>query len=342
MRYALVCPGRGSYTEASMGTLVAAMSKGGHGAELVGRAEGLRSNYKLTSLIELDGSDRFSPTQHLRPANVSALIYVATMLDVAEARVNHSEDELVGVVGNSMGWYTSLAVAGALSFEDGFRLVQEVALMQEAQHGGGQVLYPIVGADWRPDPRRLAAVESALTASKGQAFASIDLGGFRVLAGSDTGMTLLMRHLPAIEAGELGRAAFPLRLAGHGPYHTPLLADVAFRAQAHLADLDWQRPAVTLIDGRGSRFTPWSASPRELANYTLGHQITRPFDFTRSVRVTLRELAPDRLVLPGPGNTLGSITAQCLILEGWRGIQNRADFESQQASTNPILESMRR
>ena len=76
--------------------------------------------------------------------------------------------------------------------------------------------------------------------------------------------------------------------------------------------------------------------------YTLGHQITRPFDFTRSVRVVLRELAPERLVLPGPGNTLGSICGQLLVQEGWRGIRSRADFEAVQASREPILDSMRR
>jgi hypothetical protein len=67
-----------------------------------------------------------------------------------------------------------------------------------------------------------------------------------------------------------------------------------------------------------------------------------PYDFGLSVRVALREYAPERLVLPGPGNPLGSICAQILIAEGWRGIRSRPEFEAVQASDAPILLSLRR
>ena len=342
MRYALVLPGRGSYTEASLGTLNAAGAKSEAAAALIARTEAQRAEYELPSLLELDAAERFSPAKHLRPANVSALIWLATMLDVEAAKSARSGDQLVAVCGNSMGWYTALAAGGALSLEDGFRLVQEVALLQEAQKGGGQLLYPLMDAEWRHAPELATAVASAVASSDGEAFHSIDLGGFCVLAASDQGLAHLVHALPPIEAGALGRNAFPLRLAQHGPYHTPLVTEVAIRAGGQLANLGWRRPAVTLVDGRGSQFTPWATSPRELMGYTLGHQITRPFDFTRSVRVVLRELAPERLVLPGPGNTLGSICGQLLVQEGWRGIRSRADFEAVQASREPILDSMRR
>jgi len=345
MRYAIICPGRGSYTESSLGTLTAALSKGGRAAELVQEADELRRSYNLTSLAELDGAERFSAARHLRPANVSALIFVATILDVEESRWAHADDELVGICGNSMGWYTALAAASALSFADGFSLVQEMAIMQESQRGGGQLLYPVVDENWQPDPERKRAVEDALASSHGKAFPSIDLGGLVVLAGSDTGITHLGRSLPPIAPGTdntFGKHSYPLRLAQHGPYHSRLLSDVAFRAQSQLANLDWRRPAVTMVDGRGTRFTPAATHPAELANYTLGHQVTRPFDFTRSVRTLLREQAPDRLVLPGPGNTLGGICGQILCIEGWRGIHTRADFNAAQATDSPPVESMRR
>jgi len=101
---------------------------------------------------------------------------------------------------------------------------------------------------------------------------------------------------------------------------------------------------VCLVDGRGSVFTPWSASIPELADYTLDYQITRPYDFSRSVRILLRELAPDHLVLPGPGNTLGSIVGQVMVQEGWRAVHSRTDFEALQATTDddPFVISMRR
>ena len=88
--------------------------------------------------------------------------------------------------------------------------------------------------------------------------------------------------------------------------------------------------------------TPWSADPAALARYTLGEQVTTPYDFTASVRVGLREYAPERLVLPGPGNSLGAICAQVLLAEGWSGISNRSDFVDRQDSSSPLVDSMGR
>src|SRR5262249_37479877 len=141
---------------------------------------------------------------------------------------------------------------------------------------------------------------------------------------------------------QLGSNTYPFRLIGHGPYHTPLVEEVSARARERLSGLEFRPPRVTLIDGRGVRFTPWSSDPGELADYSLGSQIVKPFDFGLAVRVALREHAPELLVLPGPGNTLGSICGQVLIAEGWRGIRSRADFDAAQVSSDPIVESMRR
>ena len=55
-----------------------------------------------------------------------------------DAQTAMTEGRCVAVAGNSMGWYTALAVTGALDFDDGFRLVQEMSLLQEELRGGGQ------------------------------------------------------------------------------------------------------------------------------------------------------------------------------------------------------------
>ena len=111
--------------------------------------------------------------------------------------------------------------------------------------------------------------------------------------------------------------------------------------QGLLAQLHWDRPQVTLIDGRGVRWTPWSTDPARLRDYTLGDQVTTPYRFATSLRVALREEAPDVLVLTGPGNSLGGICGQVAVAEGYRGIRSRGDFEATQ-SGDPIVLSMRR
>lgn len=331
-RVAILCPGRGSYTERSLRSLLP-------DHPFVARAEELRGELGLPSLVELDHSPKFDQRLHLAPAHVSPLIWVVTMMDAAEAARVH---DVTCVAGNSMGWYTALAVGGALGFDDGFRLVQEMALLQQeaaGEIGGGQVIYPTVDDEWRPDPARSATVEAALASSGGEAFPSIALGGYAVLAGSEAGLTHLLRALPSVK---LGATTYPFRLMQHGPYHTPLCAAVAARARERLARLEFQRPTMTLIDGRGVRHTPWSASPAELRDYTLGAQIVEPYDFTRSVRVALREHAPEHLVLPGPGNTLGGVCGQILIADRWHGIDSRTAFAQAHEHDAGIVLSMRR
>ena len=99
---------------------------------------------------------------------------------------------------------------------------------------------------------------------------------------------------------------------------------------------------MTLIDGRGARFTPWATDPVELAWYTLGEQIVTPYRSAASARVALREYAPELLVLTGPGNTLGGVTGQLVVAEGYHGLRTRADFESSQAAGSPLVLSMSR
>jgi len=328
-RVAVILPGRGSYTEKSLGSLPA-------DHPWVARADELRAEYMLPPLTELDAASKFDAKLHLRAANVSPLIWLIAMLDSAAAA---EEAEVVGLAGNSMGWYIALAAGGALDFDDGFRLVQEMALMQEQVRGGGQLIYPRIGEDWRPDPERERLIEDALESSNGEALPSIDLGGYAVLAGTDAGLAHLVRALPQVR---LGKNPYPFKLVGHGPYHTPIVADVAERASARLGELHWQQPRTTLVDGRGVRFTPWSTDVQALRDYTLGHQVTRPYDFTLSVRVLLREYAPDELVLPGPGNTLGAICGQVLVRERWRGVTDKSAFESLQDSDRALVRSMRR
>lgn len=334
-RAVVVCPGRGAYTAASLHSLPP-------DHHLVRRGEGLRLEYGLEPLLDLDGSHRFDPARHLRPANASPLTFLATMLDVERASADHA---LTAVVGNSLGWYTALAVAEALPFDDAYRLVQEMALLQEDPlpdgGSGGQVIYPLLDADWVSVPDLRAAVTSVLHDGRrgsGRVFESIDLGGYTVLAGDDPGIASLLDRLPPVKVGE---RLFPLRLALHGPYHSPLVEHVAEAAGNRLGGLRWQRPSLTLIDGRGARWTPWSTVPSALRDYTLGEQVISPYRFAVSLRVALREHAPDVLVLPGPGNSLGGICGQLVVAEGYRGIRTRASFEATQRSA-PVVLSMGR
>lgn len=113
------------------------------------------------------------------------------------------------------------------------------------------------------------------------------------------------------------------------------------RGRDELEDEVWMEPELPLVDGRGAQWRPLTTDPWELFDYTLGHQVVHTFDFRATVRVTLREYAPDAIVLLGPGDSLGAAVAQVVIEERWQGIENREAFLSRQAE-DPFLLSMAR
>ncbi len=339
-RLLLIAPGRGSYTADELGFLHRRLELAGpdsDAARMVEAAEAARAAWGRMSLMELDAAPRFSPAKHLPGPNAGPMIYLCSMLD--GSLVPESAGRVVGVIGNSMGWYTALALAGSLKADDAHRLVDTMA---SAPPRGGQLIIPWVDADWRPDPDERARILHAVSDLRDQGarvWVSIRLGGYLVLAGDEAGLTALEERLPK---RKIGRHAYPFRLAFHAAFHTPLVREASERGLEALSDLDWRRPDTPLVDGRGRLYSPYSTSVDLLEDYTLVDQVLSTFDFTLSLRMALRELQPDLLVLLGPGATLGGAIAQGLIQENWRGIRSKADFQSVQESDEPVLLSMGR
>jgi len=330
-RAAVVFPGRGSYSPSSLGSLPASHP-------WVKRADALREELDLAPLSQLDGAERFDASVHLRPVNASPLTFLSSLLDAERVAGDH---QVIVVAASSTGWYTSLAASGALGFDDAFRLVQEMALAADSDLPGGvaELIYPLNDESWHPEPTYTTALRAAFAGLNGDAHRAQELGPFALVAGTSAGIGRLASKLPPVTIA--GRA-YPVRLAMGDAWHTPLRAAAAESAAERLAGLEWQRPSVTLINGRGARFTPWSTDPAELANYTLHEHPRSTYDFGAGLLVALREYAPDVLLLPGPGATLGAACAQLIVSEGYAGLRSRAEFEQAQSGPTPILLSVRR
>jgi [acyl-carrier-protein] S-malonyltransferase len=325
----LICPGRGTYTKAELGSLTRHFPD----AALLARFDTERARLGQETLTALDTAPAYSVARHSRGDNASALIYACTLGDALTVR----GVEIVAVTGNSMGWYSALACAGALSPMDGFRVVNTMGtLMQEALIGG-QLVYPVMDEDWQDAPSRRAELLALVTEIGSRAdhdlALSIDFGGMLVLAGNDAGLAAFEAAVPPLQ----GR--FPLRLGNHAAFHTALQAPVAAKGRATLPEDLFTQPTKPLIDGRGHVWWPGAATTTALRDYTLGHQVVEPYDFTAAIRTAAREFAPDCFIIPGPGTTLGGAVAQSLIRANWRGLASKADFQHLQAES-PFLISM--
>ena len=327
----VICPGRGTYTKTELGYLAR------HFADkaLLAGFDASRSAQGQETLTALDGAASYSVAKHTRGDNASGLIYACTLGDFRA--IDPAKIDVVAVTGNSMGWYSALACGGALTAEGGFQVVNTMGtLMQEALIGG-QIIYPFMGDDWLPDMAKkadLMALVAEIGARPGHVLGlSIDLGGMLVLAGNEDGLKAFEAAVPPVQ----GR--FPMRLANHAAFHSALQAPVAERGRARLAPSLFGQPKLPMIDGRGVIWWPGATDTERLWDYTLGHQVTEPYDFTTALRVAAREFAPDMFIITGPGTTLGGAVAQSLILANWRSMGSKADFQSQHA-TAPILASM--
>lgn len=328
----VVAPGRGTYNRDELGYFAR------HHADrldLMAEYDAYRAGQGQEALSALDGADRFSGARHTRGDNASGLIHACAYADFLA--IDRDRFDILGVTGNSMGWYIALTCAGALAPLDGFKLVNTMGTLMHQHMIGGQLIYPFVDEDWTVIPGERVRIETKLTEIAQRAdhvlSLSIDLGGMLVLAGNEAGLNAFEAEMPSVQ----GR--FPLRLPGHAAFHSALQAPVAAAGRERLHGDMFHAPDLALIDGRGAMWRPRATSVPELYDYTLGHQVVQPYDFTAAIRVAARELMPDVFIVLGPGTTLGGAVAQSLLAAQWRGMTTKAEFKDRQQS-QPVLLSM--
>ena len=153
---------------------------------------------------------------------------------------------------------------------------------------------------WPARPTRSIASVSALP--------PVSVGG-RALSPAPVGRRCLA-HAPAVCRGIGGRRAHRLPVVG----------------TAERDARRWARRAVHAMVDRS-----W---PSWRLTASISHA-EAPYDFARAFRLALREYAPEVVLLPGPGASLGTACAQLIVAEGYRGIRSRTEFEAVQARSRP-------
>ena len=329
----VICPGRGTYNKSELGYLHR------HHAgrmNLFQDFDAIRTEAGQEAVTALDGAARFTVSKYSRGDVASPLIYAASL---ADAHALADDIEVVAVTGNSMGWYIALAAGGALSPQDGFRVVNTMGTLMQNHLIGGQLVYPFVGENWENDPARKAELLSdvaRIDAKENHDLSlSIDLGGMLVLAGNEEGLKAFETSHPVVQE------RFPMRLANHAAFHSALQSPVAAEGRTRLEAGLVGQPERPIIDGRGKIWWPGATDTQALWEYTLGHQVTETYDFTRAIQTAAREFAPDLFIVTGPGATLGGAVAQSLVLAEWRGMSDKSEFETQQ-NAHPFLVAMGR
>ncbi len=331
----VICPGRGTYNQAELGYLAKHHAGSRDISDFILEVDSARTALAQVSISELDAMERFKSGLHGTGDNASALIYTCALADFKQ--INLDRYEIVGITGNSMGWYLSLACAGVLRGRAGFDVVNTMGNLMHTHGGGGQVVYPLVDTDWCQDSvlERLCeeTVVELNSVEENEIYTSIELGGIRVLAGNDAGVAALLHSLPPEQE------RFPFRLQHHSAFHSPVLNHIPPLAKAKLDSSQFRMAEIPLIDGRGKIWQPGAYSVDEIYDYTFDHQICNTYGFSKAIEVCLKEFAPDKLIILGPGTTLGPPVAQELIKQRWLGLCSKSDFITLQED-DPFVLSM--
>src|SRR3954471_329740 len=136
--------------------------------------------------------------------------------------------------GLSLGEFTALTAAGAMTFEDGLRVVrQRGKFMQEACEATRGGMAAIIGLDEAPTRE--------VCAEAGVELANLNCPGQLVISGDKSGID---------EACELAKTrgakrALPLQVAG--AYHSRLMASAQPKLRAALAEVPLHLPSVPVI-----------------------------------------------------------------------------------------------
>jgi len=188
--------------------------------------------------------------------------------------------------GLSLGEFTALTAAGAMSFEDGLRVVrQRGKFMQDACDTTRGGMAAVIGLDEAPTRE--------VCAEAGVVLANLNCPGQLVISGEAEKIA---------KACELAKAkgakrAIPLPVAG--AYHSPLMAGAQPKLQAELAKIGIAAPAVPVI----SNVTAQAHGATTEISARLVEQVTSSVLWEKSMRELLAQ-GFTRFIELGPGTAL--------------------------------------
>ena len=189
--------------------------------------------YDLWALCQQGPESDLGATERTQPAMLAA--------GVATWRVWMAKNGArpVAMAGHSLGEYTALVAAEAISLEDALPLVRQRAqYMQQAVPEGLGAMAAILGLD--DDGVRAACEEAA----RGEAVQAVNFNapGQVVIAGHATAVA---RAIDACKARGAKRA-MPLPVSA--PFHSSLMQPAALRLQETLARVEIRAPKIPLIN----------------------------------------------------------------------------------------------
>jgi [acyl-carrier-protein] S-malonyltransferase len=192
------------------------------------------------------------------------------------------------VAGHSLGEFSALVVNGALTFEDGLKLVYKRALaMQKACEAEPSTMAAIVGLDDNIVEEVCASVDEVVVP------ANYNCPGQLVISGSFAGIDKACELLTARGAKRA------LKLTVGGAFHSPLMEPAREELAAAIESTAFSKPVCPVYQNVNARPT----SDPDVIKQNLIAQLTAPVRWTQTVQNMIADGATSFTEI-GPGTVL--------------------------------------
>ena len=218
------------------------------------------------------------------------------------------------LAGHSLGEYTALVAAGALSLKDGAHLVRiRGQLMQDAAPAGTGAMAAVLGAE----DALVEAVCAEASGSQVVVPANYNSPGQIVIGGD---VAAVDRALALLQEKGVRKA---VKLAVSVPSHTPLMREAANRLAETMAGLQWRMPSLPVVQNVDAASHEGIDAIRD----ALVRQLYLPVQWTRCVEA-LAARGATRVAECGPGKVLAGLVKRIDKALDARAIGAVGDFET--------------
>ena len=245
--------------------------------------------FKITDIMFAGTDDQLKQTKVTQPA--------VFLHSVISALCKGGEESPAMVAGHSLGEFSALVYAGALSFEDGLKLVAARAnAMQKACEVNPGTMAAIIGL---PDEKVEEVCAEVSKEGKVVVPANFNCPGQLVISGEVDAINEACEKLKAAGA----KRALPLQVGG--AFHSPLMQPAKEELQKAIETTSFNTPKCPIyqnVDGK-----PHTNSDEIKAN--LIAQLTSSVRWTASVKAMIADGATD-FTECGPGKALQGMIAR--------------------------------
>lgn len=280
---AFVFPGQGSQSVGMLADLAAVHAE----VQVTFEEASQGAGADLWTLAMHGPEDQLNRTQNTQPALLAA--------SVAVWRVWQKQGGMqpAQLSGHSLGEYSALVCAGALSLHEAAALVAERGrLMQAAVPAGVGAMAAILGGD----DAQIASVCEEVAQGQVVSPANFNSPGQLVIAGDAEAVDRALARL-----AELGMRK-AIKLAVSVPSHCALMRDAADRLGERMASIAWQLPSIPVVQNAEAR----SYDHLDDIRGALQRQLYLPVRWTGCVQA-LAAGGATRIAECGPGKVLSGL-----------------------------------